>query len=219
MECRLDSLHSEWALLGERLKESRRLIRSVSRKVRVARRAAARAWALTPCMERTALSIYVLTDYSLQPAIVFLKSLGRRHRWPPQSDGELGRRVEDSFLRADPDMLIALVDASQPLDQAVFEASMRYVREWRVVSWGFDMNCVKGFAPATSMVLRRAAAERMVLPASTVVPRQGMTMSAATRKWASRWRRKWHARIGKLRPRERISEGESRAKVTTFFCW
>ena len=50
--------------------------------------------------------MYVLADYEAQPAIVFLRGVGRARKWPAKNTLELKRMIEDLLLGADLELLM-----------------------------------------------------------------------------------------------------------------
>ena len=114
-----------------------------------ARRAEESIWRLTVFVSDVALIIYVLTGYSLEPAIRFLHSVGQKRRWPQKSEDELGLIVEQMFSAVDPDDIAALTDTAAPSKPAALRAAMKWVQEWGLVAWTRRLNEDKGVAPST----------------------------------------------------------------------
>ena len=56
--------------------------------------------------------MYVLADYDAQPAVVYLKGIGRARSWPIKNSLELQRLIEDLLLGADLELLMRWVDAA-----------------------------------------------------------------------------------------------------------
>lgn len=56
--------------------------------------------------------MYVLADYEAQPAIVFLRGVGRARKWPAKNTLELQRMIEDLLLGADLELLMRWADAA-----------------------------------------------------------------------------------------------------------
>ena len=112
-----------------------------------ARARASRAWRLPERVVRTALIVYVLAGYAVEPVIVFLRNAGRSRQWPDLSDPDLAAMIEQLFLDACEHDLAALTDEADPLDDIAMQVALRYVREWLVVSWdarlNVDRNCTE----------------------------------------------------------------------------
>ena len=79
-----------------------RATRAVARRTRAARKSSERAWQLSNQVTSVALIIYILTNFAVRPAAVYLKNCGRSRHWVTKSDGELDELVEACFLCADP---------------------------------------------------------------------------------------------------------------------
>lgn len=189
--------------------------RAALTKQRKAARAIEKRWALTERMRNTVLIIYVLTTYSAEPAGVFLKKCGAERHWPRKSDEELAAIVEDLFLTVDEHDLAALTDTDHPSDRAALMEAMNYVEQWRLASWGQDLN-EKGLAPSTDAVLSRLETNLASLPDDLRPIATGSVAESRARKWAHRWRSRWGAKHGHFKARDAISVEEMRSKASMF---
>ena len=200
----------------------------------------AKHWCLSEKVELTTLVIYVLAGYAAPPATVYLKSVGRAHRWPEKRDDDLQRLVEDLFLSFDLGLLATCVqyvfyiapssltlvlhrytDTERPFNCAIMAKAMRYVTEWNLVAEGRQLNLRLGLAVPTRMLLDTAQTREGCLPA-TVLYSQSLSPfgrpSGHGRVWARRFRQRWGARVGKIRLSEPISAEEMKRKVMYFCC-
>ena len=82
--------------------------------------------------------------------------------------------------------------------------AMKVLSEWDVCSWGMALN-LRGIAPATNMLVQQAR--------SRGVPLIARSKSSRAREWARRLRKRWGARMGKLKAREVEDANSLRAKV------
>ncbi|CAJ1460582.1 unnamed protein product, partial [Effrenium voratum] len=97
----------------------------------------------------------------------------------------------------------------------------RYVTEWRLVAWLLKQNR-RGIAPS-----RRMLADAAVAAVPAAVPeelRQSLTRrlrgnARQQRKWFSRFRATWRARLGRLRLQHVVPQEEMRQKAVAFWKW
>ena len=85
------------------------------------------------------------------------------------------------------------------------------------MSWARGLNTDKGVAPNTDAVLRRLETRRMALPETGRAPDRGTIAEARARMWASRWRRRWGGRHGRIRARDDVPLREMRSKVSNVY--
>ena len=182
---------------------------------RARRRAAAdaRVWVLSPRMRRTSLAIYMLAGYSTEPAVKYLEACGRERHWPVRTAAELSTVVEDLFLQADADEVAALADASSPSDPTLLAVALRYVEEWRVVSWAARLNSDRGVAPSTDSVVQRAEEGRMRLPEAARPMPVGPCGEPRAKRWVARLRARWGGRYASTPVGEHVEPEEARAKA------
>lgn len=74
--------------------------------IRRRQKVALKLWRLTDHIKYSALVMYVLADYDAQPAVVYLKGIGRARSWPIKNSLELQRLIEDLLLGADLELLM-----------------------------------------------------------------------------------------------------------------
>jgi hypothetical protein len=178
-----------------------------------AERVSARAWQLGPSLTNEAVLTYALAGCSAEPAVRFLVATGRQRHWPERAEDDLRTLVEDLYLQIDLEDLVSLMDTESPLDAAAMRAAQRRVLEWRLFTWTQGLNYDKGVAPCTAALLDRLEECRSSLPGvARPISRGGVTESRA-RRWATRWRRFWGGRHGRLRLREPITAATMRSKA------
>ena len=84
---------------------------------------AARAWVLVPELLRVVLTIYWLAAGVLDSAALYLRQQCRQHHWPEKSDEEIALVVDDAFLAAAGDDIVALGDTANPEDPAAMKTA------------------------------------------------------------------------------------------------
>ena len=207
----------------EQLREHKRKVKeeeaSVSRALKQARqrnagKAAAedRAWKLVGALLNIVLIIYTLADCEAVPAITFLQKRRLQFHWPARSDDDVRVIVEEAYLAADVDELVALTYASAPSDIGAFRIAVRIVEGWRIAQWTQEQN-LRGDAPSTRLVLGRFAMRRLAFPPAVRPETMGHAGESAARKRVARWRRLWGGRIATVPVREEIPVMELRSKA------
>ena len=208
----LEQLRQQRQDVDRALAEVRRQTKDAKRKERDALKSLDRAWRLSGSPLHTALIIYSLAGYVVEPAVKFLIASGRKRHWPEKSEMELQTVVEDEFLKIGVAELNALVDVGDSSDSAAMKAALVYAEQWRVVVWTRRLNTEQGVAPSTDSVLQRLSANSDGLPEDVRPPDVGCVADARARMWARRWRRRWGGRHAKVRVREDIPLPELRSK-------
>ena len=160
--------------------------------------ASSRVWLIEGIRLEILLTIYVLADCRHEPAVSYLRRIGRQHRWPQKSDTELTVLVQDMFLAADINQLANLANFDNRDDIHRLRAATDYVWQWRLSSWTAQQND-KGITPPTSLVLDEWAKSCMAVPLDLRPPYWGNAAFASSRMRALRWRRRFGGRIGAIR--------------------
>jgi hypothetical protein len=84
---------------------------------------------LSLSMERTTVAIYVLSQNTLEPSIIYLEARAQRMRWPSRARAELGMRVEHLFLAVDAGTVASCTDPDGSTDNATLAIACKYVNE------------------------------------------------------------------------------------------
>ena len=84
--------------LKAELADVRRAAQRLKKNELAQRSASDRAWLIDGAKLILIATIYVLADCRHEPAVSYLRRLGRQHRWPSNSDTELTVLVEEMFL-------------------------------------------------------------------------------------------------------------------------
>ena len=160
--------------------------------------ALSRVWLIEGTKLKVLLTIYVLADCRHEPAVSYLRRIGRQHRWPQKSDTELIVLVEDMFLAADINQLASLSNFDNHDETHTLRAAIDHLWQWRLSSWTAQQN-EKGIPPPTPLVLDEWAKTRMAVPMGLRPPYWGNAAFAPSRMRALRWRRRFGGRIGAIR--------------------
>ena len=130
----------------------RRAATRLKEKESAQRSASDRAWLIDGAKLILIVTIYVLADCRHEPAISYLRRLGRQHRWPSESDTEPRVLVGEMFLAAGISQLVLLSSWGNQGGSRVLRAATDYVWQWRLANLATLQNN-KGIAPPTSLVL------------------------------------------------------------------
>ena len=171
-------------------------------------------WNLPEHVRLAAVWIYERCDWSSEPSVLFLQSYAKRRQWPHMGAETVARLVESMFLDIDMEELLELTErfdaTASPL---VLRDAHKYVREWAIVAWIHSQNVHHGVAPTTAQLLAHAQ-KHGIIDASVV---NGQTSTGRpnnkARAWASKFRKRWHARIGRIVPAGTMGEIEMQTKV------
>ena len=139
-------------MLKAELADVRRAAKRLKEKESAQRSASDRAWLIDGVKLILILTIFVLVDCRHEPAVSYLRRLGRQHRWPSKSDTELTVLVEEMFLTADISQPVLPSSWVNHGGSRVLRAATDYVWQWRLANWTTLQNN-KGIAPPTSLVL------------------------------------------------------------------
>ena len=206
----MEALRERQKAIRAALAENKRSTRALEQ---AEERRQARAWRFTPWLRNVILILYFLTNHAKEPVIKYLATVARRRKWPPLSDGEIVRRVDDLYLEVDMGELTALADAENPADASAMKEASRVCEEWRLAMWVERLNLERGVAPPIGMVLERYEETRGHLPEAARPPYRGVPAEAAARMWARRWRLWWGGRHGSVPAREDTPLEEKRNKA------
>jgi hypothetical protein len=212
----LESLQSRRAVLGRDIVENRVALQKARERARAVRLRSARSWQLSSVHRETAVILYMLAEYSSAPVVMYLQNLSRRQKWLQQSPATLQAMAEDLFLAAAPERLAELGDLENPAAPVAMKAACLFWVEWGLAAWVGEANQRKGIAPSTAAVLQELERRRLQLPETVRFCSRGGPSENKARVWAHEWRKRWGARLGRVRPRDDISATEMRAKVRMF---
>ena len=158
--------------------------------------------------------VYVLAGHSSCVAVDFILGRGWRHsrtrpHLPTQSVVEtVTGEVEQAFLDAPRSALVAL--GEDPMGHFEFEdllCAHQYVMEHSLDLWIGNQNHDRGVAPSREQIVARALSFIPAQAPDEVRVRLRHMLTGAPRKqrkWLARFRNRWGARIGVLRPGEDV---------------
>jgi hypothetical protein len=199
----MDQARSERRVaLDAELAEARRACKKARRAERDAETAISRQWVLTQHMGRTTLTIYVLADYVVEPAVEYLRRCGRERHWPDRVKEDLEALVLDHFMQTDAAEVAELTVVEHPVDAASMREAHQCVAEWRLVEWGRQRNRVQRVAPSSDQMLQQYEESRRQVPEESRPAARGSAAESRGREWMRRLRRRWGGRHGRLRVRD-----------------
>jgi hypothetical protein len=144
---------------------------------------------------------YILADCDAELPLAYLTAVQKEHHWPERDAAALTVLVSDCFLAADEDRLVSIVDENDARNTRVLTVAHKYMSWWSTVVWCRAQN-LKGITPPTSLLLGERESRRMRAPEMARPLPCGTARCGAARSLASKWRRRFHGRIGVIRPRE-----------------
>lgn len=183
-----------------------------------------RWWAMHGSVRNTVLILHDLAQGDLEPVVKYLQGLSRQRKWPPRSDEDIGRLVEDTFVDATGtdaalEQYDALTDASNPYDAVAMRLALRRIADWRVVAWCRELNERIALAPSSDNLLQRFEEVRSVMPEEHRPATRGTSGVGGSRRWVSRLRSQYRGRFGKLKVREVVPPEELLAKSRAAWQW
>ena len=150
--------------------------------------------------------MYLLTECCAAAAAeALVRAAPRGRRYDEAARDRLAQQVEEWFLQEPADKLLALLRPVGPAARSRLAAARRFVAERALAAWVRHQNVDKGFAPLTRQLhvaMDTAYGEQQPLDDLQDPPVATARGDGAARMWAWRWRRRWGARLGKVRPRE-----------------
>ena len=127
--------------------------------------------------------------------------------------------MEDIFLAADEEKILALCRFDSPLSPSALTTAIRYVQQWQVVSWCRVQN-TKGCAPPSSKLLDMFNCNQFEWPADFRPTPWGEITNGVSRTRLTRLRRRWRGRLGAIRVQDDVSEHVLREKAAgDDTCW
>ena len=99
---------------------------------------------------------------------------------------------------------------------AELKAACRFIIEHRLFQWLKRQNCEQGVAPSRLQLVRHALSTLPQEPPLSVVDAVAKPLRGSARrqrKWLQNFRRKWGARLGKLRVATTMSQAELQEKA------
>jgi len=192
--------------------------RAELRRATAAAKQRAGVWHVSQRQQHIVLIVFSESGFSDEPATLYLAQIGRRRGWPSATDAQLQRLVQDWFMAVDSGDLAKLTDAANPADAAALHDAQCWLEEWRLTTWARRQNVERGVAPSTAAVLQRLSDDRAAAGHDDPCER-GTTAEPAARMWASRFRRRWGGRYGRLTVGDDVDVPEVLEKALPLWGW
>ena len=229
--CTHKSYHGR-SCVKSRLQELSSELRKSAQAERLTRLSKSRAWELNYELRSVAMIIYILTNFFYRPVIAYLQRAARVRRWPQRGERELEILVDKHFLECDMTHMMKLAvccipfflrgllsrrlaNVEEPLEPQFLKTASRYIEEWSLVLECEMLNKSRGVAVTTRMLIDRARSSGTTLPhwVQNCAASAFGQPKAAERKWASSFRKRWNARLGKIKATEPQTIEEMQLKV------
>lgn len=168
--------------------------------------------------------VYVLAGHCIEVATDFIlghgrpRARGKNFSLPSPSVRQgIAREVEQAFMEAPSSGLVALIE--NPAEHFEFDdllSAHKYIMEHSLCRWIYHQNHDCGVAPSRDQILTQAVAGISLAAPEQVQAELRKAVSGAPRKqrrWLARFRKRWGAKIGMLRPQEDVSIDVRKQKV------
>ena len=159
--------------------------------------AAARAWQLTMNMRRAVLFTYEQSEWNLEPCVMFLRRVRAAMRWPALRERDMHVLVETEFLQCDLDAQLEYKPILTSGD-CWARLAVRLVQEYKIIAWGRNLNS-RGVAPSTACVVEQMRGYGDAAPKAVLKRTRFGRPNNMARMWASRFRKRWGAKIGRAK--------------------
>ena len=174
----------------------------------------AKDWQVPANVFSAAFVIFERCGWSLEPCEMFLEAFAKRKGWHEIEKVDFAFLLESAFLERDVNELVTLGEAHDANgDDFVIRTANKYIREWPIVEWCRLQNLSHGVAPTTAELIRKA--NEVAPECSCVISSRTSTgrPSAKARAWASKFRKRWNGRIGRIKIESGMDASEKRAKA------
>ena len=161
------------------------------------------------------LMVYIFSGHDLNVAAEYL---AQKQLFPGSQIEERLRAVERVYLKTPTCQIVKLMNDSCLADSrhAELKAACRFIIEHRLFQWLKRQNCEQGVAPSRLQLVRHALSTLPQEPPLSVVDAVAKPLRGSARrqrKWLQNFRRKWGARLGKLRVATTMSQAELQEKA------
>ena len=167
--------------------------------------------------------VYVFSGYSVEVPMDYVRGRGlwrevRAVKFNAE-DGpcSLELEIEQAYAHAPVDFLVRLL--TEPLEHFTLMSlvqAARYVVEHKLFAWVCEQNGLYGVAPSRAQLVEKAVASIPDLAPIEAQERLSSWLNApvrSQRRWLAKFRRRWGARIGRLRPGHVLPPEERQRKV------
>ena len=176
--------------------------------------AAARAWQLTADMRRAVLFTYEQSEWNLEPCVMFLRRVRASMRWPALREQDMHVLIETEFLQCDLDAQLEYKPILTSGDRWA-RLAVRLVQEYKIIAWGRDLN-TRGVAPSTAWVVEKMRCYGDAAPKAVLKRTRFGRPNNMARMWASRFRKRWGAKIGRAKVVDDVAIDVLRHKVSFY---
>lgn len=160
--------------------------------------------------------VFVLADHTVEVATAFAIGKGRKRRRLLHDADDVQAQIELEYINMPTDKVVDLL--SEPLTpqiQRLIIPASKHVVEHRLFQWVVDQNCEKGVAPSGRLLQE---AMKFIPASAPGHVRQSLmdtfgSQGRSSRKWLASFRRRWGARIGKMKIRFGMDMSEVREKA------
>ena len=181
-------------------------------------KALARDWILKEDMKAVVICTYILADMNLEPAVAYLRGIGRIWHFSDLDDDNLAVLTTDIFSHASDDELNVFTDPTlTPFPDSLVKAHS-LVHTWRAKEWTAEHNR-DGDKVATPVIHMHAERELEKMP-STVRPESwGAPGTNRSKMLFARMRKQYNGRYGQLPVVGELTTETMRAKATAVWQW
>ena len=200
--------------VNSRLKAVSNEYRGRAKSLRRSMQRSAKDWQVPANVFSAAFVIFERCGWSLEPCEMFLEAFAKRKGWHEIEKVDFAFLLESAFLERDVNELVTLGEAHDANgDDFVIRTANKYIREWPIVEWCRLQNLSHGVAPTTAELIRKA--NEVAPECSCVISSRTSTgrPSAKARAWASKFRKRWNGRIGRIKIESGMDASEKRAKA------
>ena len=203
--------------LQERLQERQEVAaqeQDCSRKLRrveqeLRSRSRAEQTGFTACQRHVALTIFVLDDWKVGPAVDFLLTLQPDHP-------DLEYLLKEWALEEPLDVLLQMEKACTAPRPSAFKRASSFLVKWRLEQWVAVRNVECGLAPPTAEVLRQHDVLAADVGGVRVGCARGDSSQARNRMWGTRWRRAHAVVLREPRVVDAVPVDDMRSKARAF---
>ena len=214
MATRLEELRQQRQALAEQKADLQKKNKSACQR----ERRKGQQWLIEGELKRVALTIYVVCDYALEPAVDYLRMRGKAFGWPDKGVGEIELLFIQALESYAEEELLTLTDELTTSNAEEAQEAHKYALEWAMALWTALQNEF-GIFPSTAAILWKLEQLRLAIPPELRPKSWGLGMTATSRKQASRWRRRRGVRIGKVYVKEKLAADEVQKKTLALWQW
>ena len=171
-------------------------------------------WKFTPAFARMMIILTDMPANDCRAAVDFILCRRTRYKMPARTESEV-RELLEALCGSIPqdlrlEMSVRSTESKAKHRQALLKA-WNVMLEWRIVQWAMQQHTASGLAPSTSSLLKRYEELREDIP--YLVRPWFRGAGAAARAFASRLRRHWCGRFGRLASKVNLTSTELNAKA------